>query len=231
MNENEIKTEIEQVDAQAGAIIVNDKETFEVAGQMVISLDALTKKINAYWEDPIKKAFEAHRALTAKRAEMLKPVDDRRKNLKNKISAYLTEQERIRQEEQRRVDEERRKREQAEREKLERAAVRAEEKGQDEKAEALREKAEDVYVPPVVVVSDIQKTTRTDAGTITGKKDIQITVTDPKAILKAVVDGTLPIGIININETKLKQAIKLAGLTRLDGCEIKEIVSAQFRAS
>lgn len=229
MDEKELKQEIMTADERVNAVVVSDTGSYELAGAMVIDLDRLAKKINAYWEEPIKKAHEAHRALTAKRGEMLKPVEDRKKVLRGKISAYLTEQERIRRAEQTRLDEERRKKEQAERERLEKAAAKAEEKGRDERAEALREKAADVYIPPAVVVPEVEKTTRMDTGTVSQKKSTRVTVTDPVAILRAVVAGSLPIGIVTINETKLKQAVELQGLKQLDGAIIEEIVTAQFR--
>lgn len=229
MDEKELEQEIMTADERVGAVVVSDPASYEMAGAMVIDLDRLAKKITAYWEEPIKKAHEAHRALTAKRGEMLKPVEDRKKVLRGKISAYLTEQERIRRAEQTRLDEERLKKEQAERERLEKAAAKAEEKGRDERAEALREKAADVYIPPAVVVPEVEKTTRMDTGTVSQKKSTRVTVTDPVAILRAVVAGSLPIGIVTINETKLKQAVELQGLKQLDGAIIEEIVTAQFR--
>jgi hypothetical protein len=166
MDEQQLKNEITTVDDRVNSIVVNDPDTFQKAGSVVIDLDGLIKKINTYWEDPIKKAHEAHKSLTAKRAEMLKPVEDRKKLLRGKISAYLTEQDRIKREEQRKLDDERRKKEQAEREKLERAAIKAEEKGKIERAEDLRTQAADVYVQPAIVESQIEKTTRMETGTV-----------------------------------------------------------------
>ncbi len=230
MEEQELKQEIVKIDDQVKAVVVNSKESYESASTVVIGLDGLKKKIEAYWKDPIEKAFQSHKALTAKRAEMLKPVEERRRILTGKISAYLTEQDRIRREEQRRADEERRKREDAERAKFEKRAEKAEERGDISRAAAFREKADDVYVPPVVVQSEVEKTTHTDAGTISAKPDINVIVTEPMKILKAIVAGTLPIGIISINEAKLKQAVKLSGLTELEGCIIEKRMAAQFRS-
>jgi hypothetical protein len=230
INEQELKQEIMSADDRVNALVVDSQETYEIAGAAVIDLDSLAKRITAYWDDPIKKAFDAHRALTAKRAEMLKPVDDRKKSLRKKISDYLTAIEKKRQEEQRKADEERRKREQAERDKLERQAAKAEEKGKTERAEDLRTQAAEVYVPPVVVVPEVEKTTRIDTGTVSQKKDIKVSVTDPLKILKAILDDRLPVGVVTINDAKLKQAIKLAGINHLDGCLIEQVVNAQFRA-
>jgi hypothetical protein len=145
------------------------------------------------------------------------------------MSVYLTEQERIRKAEQARLDEERRKKEEAERQKLNDRAAKAEEKGRFDKAEQLREKAEDVYVPPVVVQSEIEKTTRLDTGTISQKKDFEITIIDPLKLVQAVAAGIVPISIIKIDESKLKAFIKLQQVKEFPGCELREVVSAQFR--
>jgi hypothetical protein len=162
---------------------------------------------------------------------MLKPVEDRRKALTQKISAYLTEEDRKRREEQRRLDEKRREEEQKERDRLAKLAAKAEEKGKIEKAEALREKAEDVYIPPAVVVPEVERTTRMDEGTVSTVKDIEIEIADVKAVLRAVVDGKLPVSIVSVNEAKLKKAIKDFDLKALDGVVIREVVKGQFRGA
>jgi len=229
-DEQDLKQEIMAVDERINAVIVNDAESYATAGTLVIALDQLKRKINDYWNDPITKAFQVHKSLTAKRAEMLQPVDERRKSLTKKISEYLTLQEQIKREEQRALDEARRIAEQKERERLEKLAIKAEEKGNAEKAEILREKAEDVYIPPAIVIPEVEKTTRLETGTASQKKDIAVKVTDEKLVLKEIVDGRLPIGIITISVPKLKQAIRLTGLKQVPGCTITEIVSASFRS-
>jgi hypothetical protein len=231
MDENALKQEIMTVDERIAAVVVCDAQTYEVAGKMVIDLDGLKKKIEAYWKEPIEKAFQAHKALTAKRGEMLKPVDDRRKTLTQKISAYLTEEDRKRREEQRRLDEKRREAEQKERDRLAKLAAKAEEKGKIDKAEALREKAEEVYIPPAVVVPEVERTTRMDEGTVSTVKDIEIEIVDVKAVLRAVVDGKLPVSIVTVNDAKLKKAIKDFDIKVLDGVVIREVVKGQFRGA
>ncbi|HNR90726.1 MAG TPA: hypothetical protein PKM65_20490 [Spirochaetota bacterium] len=229
MEEQELRQEIEPVIGEAGALVVDNKESFERASRFILELDGLAKKIKAYWFEPKKRAWETHKALVAKETEMLKPVEERRGALASKVKAYLTEQDRIRREEQRKLDEERRKAEEAERKKLEKKAEKAEAKGDAEKAEELRQKAEDVYVPPAVVAPEVEKTTRTETGTVSQRKDVEIKVVDVKAVLDLVVKGELPIGIVTISESKLKQHVKLMQLDRLAGCEIKEVIIASYR--
>jgi predicted ribosome quality control (RQC) complex YloA/Tae2 family protein len=230
MEEKELKQELKLVEKKIGELVVVDKDTYAMAGQVIIDIDGMIKRVNQYWEDPIKKAFEAHRALTAKRGEMLKPLEDRRKIIKKLISDFATEQARKQREEQARLNLEREERERKEREKLEKAAVKAEEKGQTEKAESLRERAEEVNVPLAIVEPEIKKTVSTGAGSITQTNDISVTITDPLKILQAVISGRIPITIVNINETKLKKAIKDYAINNLDGCIIVPIVNTSFRS-
>lgn len=128
MEENELKQELTVVEQRVDEILVLDKETFSIAGQMVIEIDSLIKKIKTYWKEPKERAFQAHRAITAKESEMLKPVEDRRRALTQKINAYSTEQRRLERIAQEKLDAERRAAEQKERERIERQAAKAEER-------------------------------------------------------------------------------------------------------
>jgi hypothetical protein len=147
------------------------------------------------------------------------------------MSRYATEQERKRQEEQRKINAEREEKERREREKLEKRAAAAEEKGQTEKAESLREKADMVIIPPVIVVPEVEKTVQTDAGSITQRKDIEVIITDPMKILQAVIDGRIPLSVVALNATVLKRVIKDNAINNLDGCVIRQIINPSFRGA
>lgn len=229
MKEKEIKQEIVQAQSKVDVIKIQSPEDVGIAGSIVIDLENLAKRIQNYWDEPIKKAHEAHKSLTKKRAEMLRPVEEKKNILRRKISAYLTEQDRIRREKQRKLDEERELKEQKERDKLQKAAEKAKEKGNYEKADDLIEQAENVNIIPTIIEPSVKKTTRLETGTMSSKKDLQIRIEDIKKVLSAVVSGILPVSVVQINETKLKQAIKLNGITKLDGCVIEDVVKAAFR--
>lgn len=229
MDEQELKQEVMTIDEAVKAIVVNDAETYQSAGGMIINLDNLIKKIKTYWKEPKEKAFQAHKAITAKEAEMLKPIEERRRFLNGKISAYLTEQERIRKAEQARLDEERRKAEQKEREKLQARAEKAEEKGNDAKAEALRQKAEDVFIPPAIVVPAVEKTTKMDTGTISAVKDIEIEIVSELEIIRGIAEKQIPISVVTIHEAKLKAHIKAFQIKEMRGVKIIEVVKSKFR--
>ena len=227
MQENELKVEIQHL--MAKDIAVSNSEDFNYASEIVLNFTNLKKKINEYWAEPIRKAHEAHKALTAKRNEMLRPIEANEKIIRNRISSYLTEQKRKRDEEQRKIDEKRMRQEAAEKRKLEERAMRAEASGKIGKAESLRELKEDVYIPPAIVVSEVNKTTRTDTGVVSAKTDIEVTITDVKELLMAITEGKAPVSIVDISKPKLKKFIKDMGIKNIPGCEIREIVDASFR--
>lgn len=230
MDEQVLKNEIMTLDDQVKAVVVNSPESYENAGTVVASLESLKKKITAYWKDPIAKAFDAHRALTEKRNEMLKPVDEKIKSLRKKISEYLTAVERKKREEQARLAREAAEKEAKEKAKLEKKAERAEENGNTAKAAAIREQAENVFVPMNIASSEVEKTTRTEDATISAKKDIEIVITEPLEIIKGIASGKIPISVVDISVSKLKKYVKDYQLKQLDGCIINEIVTAAIRA-
>lgn len=123
----------------------------------------------------LKSIKSAYKTIDNCRKDITKPIDDIKKKvmdffkeplnglsdaetiLKKAILSYQKEQARISKEEEDRaiakaVAEEDRKRKE-----LEERAKKWEEKGNQEKAELLREKAQDVYVPTVVKYSNVEK--------------------------------------------------------------------------
>lgn len=229
MDENEIKQELVVVEDKVNAIMVKDAETYELAGAMVLDLDGLRKKVVKYWEEPKRRAYEAHKAITEKEREMLRPIDEKRKALDRKISDYLTEERRRRDEEQRKLDEKRTKMEDRRRDRLMKRANAEREKGNEEAYAALMEEAGGVYVPPTAAVSQVDQTTRTDGGTISQRNELEIRIVDPMKLVQAVASGDVPIGVIDISIPKLKQHVKLFKLRSLPGCAIEERVAASFR--
>lgn len=229
MEEHVLKTKIMTVWERIKGLVITDKQSYQTAGEIIIDLDHLIKQIKEYWKEPKERAFQAHKAITAKESEMLRPVTDRRNDLAGKIKKYLTEQDKIRREEQSRLDAERMKREQAERDRLAKRAEKADEKGNAEKAEALREKINDVFVAPSIVVPDVEKTTRMDTGTVSVTKDIEVTITDEKALIAEMAAGNVPVSVVTFSVPKLKAYIRLQGLTKLNGVTIADVSSAKFR--
>lgn len=231
MDEGDLKKEVLTLDEQVKAIVVKDPETYQAAGAMVLNLDALKKRIVEYWKGPKDAAYRAHKEVTAKEAEMIKPVEERRRMLNQKISSYLTEQERLRRMEQERIDDERKKKEDDERDKLFRKAEKADTAGRTEKAAELRDKADAYYVSPVIVQPEIEKSTKMDAGTVTQKTKIEVVIRDEMEVLRAIIAGTIPISCVEISVSKLEAHVKAFKLKLLPGCDVTEKMVASFRGA
>lgn len=236
--EQEVLLEVRNAD-----IIVDDPASMEIASEMVLNLDNMKKKVVDYWADTKKRAYDAWKSITTKEKEMLDPIDSARDSLKRKINAYLTEQKRKEDEERRRLDEERRRKEDEERQRLaeeqrkkEEEAAKLEAEGKTEEAaqviqeaEIIAVAAEAVYIPPEVPETVVEKTTRTEAGTVSGKEEIQIEIINKKALIESMLkDGLLE--MIDVKEAKLKTWLKLMGKESYPGVGIQKVVNASFRS-
>lgn len=237
---DEVKNEVEQYRHDASAIVV-DSESFEYASELVLMGEQKIKQIDAIFEEPVKKAYEAHRSITALRNKIKEPVQDTVKTLRMKISTFLTQQETERRREQERLDAARRAAEAEERERLRREAAEAEKaaaeaaKTGDEaaaqemaaKAAELEMEAETVVHVPEIVQPAVEKTIRMDTGTVSGKKDIEVTVTDVAALLRWIADSGR-VELVKIEHAKLKALLKTIKQD-IPGVKVTEIVVAAFR--
>lgn len=137
----------------ARALVVSSNEDFRAADEFQITLQKLEKAIVSDFENPKQKAAEAHRAICAQEKRHLAPVQEARKILKQKMSSWADEQERLRREEEARLQEQARKQE--EDRKLAQAAL-AEKAGDREEAEAIIN--EPVQAPLIMLPKTTPKT-------------------------------------------------------------------------
>jgi len=221
--QSEVEKELRDAD-----IIVDDPVTLEIATDMVLEHDKLRKKIEEYWASPSKMAYDSWQAILKKKGEMLNPVNESREQLKNKINEYMTEVRKREAEEQRLVEEKRREEEKAEAERLLELSKQAKEEGNKELAKDLKHQSENVVIIPEVIEGALEKTTKTSAGSVTGKDDILVEIKDKRELLLQMIEDEL-FEIIEIKEAKLKAWLKLTGKDKYAGVAIQKIVSATFR--
>ena len=114
------------------------------AAGLLGQIQTMKKAIAAKFDEPVRKAHEAHKALTAWCAECLAPFETAEATVKKKLSIYQVEAERARREEERRLQEEARRLAEAERARVEaEARAQAEELArQAREAQAAAETAE-----------------------------------------------------------------------------------------
>lgn len=228
--EKELEVKALTLKDQATAMVVNDVTQYAAAGELGKSIKELRAKIVTYFKPLKESAFAAHKAITAKESEELKPVDEAIAILRDTMNAFTREQERIRQEAERKARQEAEAAAEKERQRLLAQAIKAEEKGQTEKAEEKLEQAEMVYTAPVTVAPTVAKTVATSAGNITQAKEVQVTVTDIRAFIAELVKsnpGALA-SIIDVRVSGLKTFVKANGLEQYPGLSIVKTTGVRF---
>jgi len=176
----EVSTKALTIPEQANDVKIVDADSYVRASGLWQDIRALRAKVKDSFDPIIKKAHEAHRAALDQKAKVDAPLEMAERTVKKAMNTWDEEQERIRQAEQRRLQEEARKREEEAR--LQ-AALEAEQAGAKEEAEEIL--AEPAYVAPVVVP---KATPKVQGGPVFTTRWFA-SVTDIKALCRAVADG------------------------------------------
>lgn len=149
---NEVEEKALSIVDQAKAVKVIDSKSYTAAGMLWKSIGDMIKEVKETFDPICEKAFAAHKEATGKRAKYLDPLTTAQKSVKQLMSAYDEEQEKIRKAEEDRL---RKIAEDEEKERRLAEAIAAEQSGNKEEAEAIIE--DPVYVPPVVVPKAVPK--------------------------------------------------------------------------
>jgi hypothetical protein len=213
---------------KATNLTVTDTQSYAAAGELGKGLKALEKEITEYFE-PLRVAAKAnYDAILKKKNDELAPVTEAMNIVRSTINVYIQEQERIRQETERKARVESEEAARKEREKLLAQAEKAIEKGKDERAESLLDKADNVYAEPVSVVATVEKTVRTESGNITQAKETQITVVDMKAFIAELLKRNSAMTMIEVKAGPLKAWVKANAIESFPGLTIKQTVGVRL---
>lgn len=226
-----VKSQALEISEQAKTLKVLDEETYIEASEMLRTLKTMKSKVTDFFAPMKAKSYAAWKEICAKENEAVRPLDEADKLVRVEAGKYLEEQERIRKEAQRKAEEEARIAAEKEKQKLLEQAIKAEERGKAEKAEALIEKAESVYVEPVIIPSAVEKTSRLENGSVTRKSDIQVIVVDPVLLIKAIAENKVPVSVVEFKLNAIKNWAKLTGVKngQMFGLTIKETQCISIR--
>lgn len=136
---------------RSAEVIIKTPIDYDTAGEFLKEVKGRAKALEEARKTitaPLDRAKKAVMDLFRDPADFLAKAET---NLKRAMLTYSQEQERIRQEQERKLREQAEREEARKRKELEARAQKAEEKGNAEKAEALREQAEEVHVPRPIV--------------------------------------------------------------------------------
>jgi len=129
-----IDGEIAPLVARAQALVVDSRETYDVAQRELVGAARIEKFIEGVYADPTRILFKAHKDMVAQRTAKLGPVQTFRSIVGHKVAAYEIEQTRRAEEERRRLEAEAHK---IEEERTLAAAIDAEQSGDQEAAEEI----------------------------------------------------------------------------------------------
>lgn len=198
--------------------IIEDKFTYDLSLEYLVPLTDMRKRIVDYFYPLADAANKAHKAITVKRTQELEKIGLAESYIRAERSRYKMEQDRLDEIEKKKAEAIAKAEAFKECERLLEEAANAPE----EKQEALFEKAEDVYVPPVLLDKTIEKQSRTLTGSATWVKDTETTVTSIKLLCGAVASGKVPESLVEFK--KLKAWVKMNDIKQgqIPGLDIKE---------
>lgn len=168
---NDVESKALTIVDQAKAVQVTDAESYISAGALWQQIGEMMKQVEDTFDPLIEAAHKSHKAALAKKAEFYKPLEQAKANVKQLMSKYDEEQERIRRAEEARLaeiarqEEEKRRQEElaaleadrkAEEERLLQAALEAEASGDKVQAEELMQVAQERTEEAAQVAAEIQ---------------------------------------------------------------------------
>lgn len=177
---------------------VETHDDYANAGMFLVELKSARKKIEEWFADPVKAAYEAHKMIVGRKNEALRPFDTAEADVKKMMNAFLRKE----QEERARLA-----REDADRQLA--AAAKLEEIGEKEMAQAVMESAQGAEAMAV-------KTVKPEApkGVVVTKTWVA-KIVDPKLVpayygdveLRDIRQGTL-----NKLAKELRDTVKIPGV-------------------
>ena len=196
---------------RARAAVIVDADSYRSAGELLLGIKDLRRKIAETFDPHVRRAFEAHRALVKEKADAEAPLSQAEVILKQALVAFDREQDRLRREEQARRDEDARRQEEAR--VLEQAAA-METEGHALGDVAMVEEAHALISQPVqAVAAPVQTATPKVAG-VTLRKTFAFRITNPSLV---------PVQYKVIDESKIRGVVRSLGMAaNIPGVQVYE---------
>ncbi len=217
-----LEVRVDPLVLRAQEFSIESQEHYEKAADFLRDCKTMQKDIRETMDPAVKKAHEAHKAVTSIRSKLLDPIDQAESVVKRKMGAWIEEQERAAREERLRLEQEARK---AEEERRLREAAELEARG-----EAAA--ADDVLAAPIVapvILPEVQKATAEGTST---RKRYTARVVDTTAFLRAVVAHPHLAGLAVPNQqaldalaASLKEALSIPGVE----LKVETVIAAKGR--
>jgi len=186
----------------AQELSIDSNELYEIGAEYLMALRAIEREIEATFDDPIRRAHEAHKSILAAKAKHFEPLKQAEKIIKEKMGVYqLVEEKRQREEE----------------EKLRALALKEEEEDKARQAEALLAQGRAEEALKLLESEQEVSTLVLPPSGLPKAKGIQtrevwkFSVDDFSALLAAVAKGEAPMGLLQPNEETIGKMVKALG--------------------
>lgn len=210
-----LKAEVAPVVQRANNFMVVTPQEYASAAEFCKTIKGAQKRVVEFFAPMVKANLDATRATNAAKAQVLDPLIEAEGTIKTKQLAWSIAQERIRVAEEARLNAIEQERARKERETLlkKAAAIKS-----PEKAEALREQAQNVQINTVTVASIAPEVKGQSI-----RKTWRARVIDPKAAVTALMQFPDWAAYIEINQGQLdKFAARTKGAVKMAGVDMYE---------
>lgn len=205
IDDQEIKQELATFSRGVTSLRVTDQPTYDIATGLLVEIKSRQKRVAEFFAEMKSRAYSTWKEICSRETQAAAPLAEAEKHLKNEVSRWTIEQERLRREAERAA------REEAERlaaEALERQIEEAESAGASvEEIAAICEMPVAAPVPPPPLPTFTQNTA------VSTRKTYKTEVTDLKALCAAIGAGTVPANYVTPNMTALNARARADGAT------------------
>jgi len=218
--DQEVQKNTSIIVTKAAELAVDTQSDYDIALSMGKSISGLKKQVDDYFNPAVSLAHQAHKAIKTKHNEALKPLLDAREIIKDKMTVFSREQQKIQQE----AEEKARKKAEAvaavERKRLEEEAEAAAAAGKTEEFEQKSYEAEQVQTTPISTPAPKQK------GSM---QNWQFRVVNKRTLLKAALEDDNLLQAVIPNDRWLGQMAKInKGQMKIPGVEFFDKGTVRF---
>ncbi len=217
--EDKLNEDVTSLSTNVLDFIIEDKFTYDLSLEYLVPLTDMRKRITDYFYPLADAANKAHKAITAKRTQELEKIGLAEAYIRAERSRYKMEQDRLDEIDLLKAKAEAKAEADKKCEKLLEEAANAPE----EKQEELFEKAEDVYVAPVLIEKTVEKQARTPSGGMASWiTDLEVSVSNVKQVCVAVASGIVPESLVEFKKLKVWVKTNAIKPGQIPGLDIKE---------
>lgn len=201
----------------AQEVMVVDQYTYEFAATFLSEVKVKQKEVEAALEPQCKSAYDSWQTALAQKKLYLKPFQEAEAIVKGKMAQYQLEQRKTQEEAERLAMEEAERQAEKERQALLKKASKTK---NEDKAEELRQQAEQVFVPAIAADHTVTK-----VSGVAATDTVDISVVGIREFLAWLATGPMdPDTVVTIKTAPLKQYLKLCGENKIPGCQITKNV-------